>query len=216
MFVSIANAMKTLQIKPLSAQSETEISKALDSLKYHLLEHALWIQPSVRPVVQFAIAYHENHLCVKFKVKELQLKAVFRNTNDPVYRDSCVEIFLAFESDNNYYNLEFNCMGTCLGQYGADRNNRTFISPTLLDRIKASTKISTPSNDELATWELTLEIPFLIFGKAITDLKGSTVRMNFYKCGDDLEEPHFLAWNNIEEEEPNFHLPAYFGSATFV
>jgi hypothetical protein len=46
-------------------------------------------------------------------------------------------------------------------------------------------------------------------------LKGKTCRANFYKCGDDLPEPHFLSWNNIIADKPDFHLPQYFGTLTF-
>jgi hypothetical protein len=49
----------------------------------------------------------------------------------------------------------------------------------------------------------------------ITSLSDKKYRGNFYKCGDNLPRPHFLAWNNIQSEEPNFHLSAFFGDLLF-
>jgi hypothetical protein len=46
-------------------------------------------------------------------------------------------------------------------------------------------------------------------------MKGKKCRANFYKCGDDLPEPHFLAWNMINTEEPDFHRPEFFGTLEF-
>jgi hypothetical protein len=34
---------------------------------------------------------------------------------------------------------------------------------------------------------------------------------NFYKCGDETPEPHFLSWNPIDLPKPNFHVPQFFG-----
>ena len=38
---------------------------------------------------------------------------------------------------------------------------------------------------------------------------------NFYKCGDKLQTPHFLSWNPIDLEKPNFHCPEFFGMLRF-
>ena len=40
---------------------------------------------------------------------------------------------------------------------------------------------------------------------------GGAFRGNFYKCGDETDSPHFGCWSPIENPEPSFHLPAYFG-----
>ena len=37
---------------------------------------------------------------------------------------------------------------------------------------------------------------------------------NLYKCGDKTAHPHFLSWAPIQEVEPAFHRPQFFG--TFV
>ena len=37
-------------------------------------------------------------------------------------------------------------------------------------------------------------------------------KANFYKCGDETLHPHFGCWNPVVAEEPNFHLPEFFGT----
>jgi hypothetical protein len=65
-------------------------------------------------------------------------------------------------------------------------------------------------------WELTMIIPFSIFTHdSLTNLINTKCRANFYKCGDLLPDPHFIAWSDIKSEKPNFHLPDYFGLLQF-
>ena len=39
--------------------------------------------------------------------------------------------------------------------------------------------------------------------------------MNVYKCGDNLSQPHFLSWQPIHTDKPNFHVPQFFGEVEF-
>ena len=61
-----------------------------------------------------------------------------------------------------------------------------------------------------------MAIPLSIFiHHSFSSLSGKEGRVNFYKCGDQLPVPHFVAWNNIQSAEPNFHLPEFFGEIYF-
>ena len=65
-------------------------------------------------------------------------------------------------------------------------------------------------------WEVALIIPYkAFFLHQIESLDGKTVPANFYKCGDDLKTPHFLSWNPIAIEKPDFHRPDHFGMLEF-
>ena len=66
--------------------------------------------------------------------------------------------------------------------------------------------------DEQTAWELALVIPVNTFAKYPLHLEeGARLRANIYKCGDDLPVPHFVSWNPINTEKPNFHRPDCFG-----
>ena len=41
-------------------------------------------------------------------------------------------------------------------------------------------------------------------------------RGKFYKFGDLTEREHYFAWNRVEAEHPDFHIPAYFGELFFL
>ncbi len=61
-----------------------------------------------------------------------------------------------------------------------------------------------------------MAIPISIYSLSKFDsLGGRSVKANFYKCGDELPEPHYLSWNPINLEKPNFHTPDFFGDIYF-
>lgn len=67
------------------------------------------------------------------------------------------------------------------------------------------------------TWEVALIIPLdVMTSHHLRHLRGMTMRANFYKCGDKLAKPHFLSWNPVDCDHPDFHRPSSFGKITFV
>jgi hypothetical protein len=65
------------------------------------------------------------------------------------------------------------------------------------------------------TWTLTVAIPVDLFTDVATPLSGSTLRGNFYKCGDKLPRAHYLSWSPIDTPRPSFHEPGFFGTLVF-
>jgi len=63
-------------------------------------------------------------------------------------------------------------------------------------------------------WYLTVEIPFQLMG-VDTVARPETIRANFYKCADGTDSPHYVSWNPIQTESPDFHCPEYFGEMIF-
>lgn len=195
----------------------TETSGQLDAVQKHSISVAPWKAYSYKPKVEFAIGYTDYALLLKFFVSEEEVKAIYAKPNEPVYKDSCVELFISFEDEKEYYNFEFNCAGTCLLGFGKERNGRHQLSDELIGRIRHQSFLK-PTSCPTAniSWELTLEIPFEVFHyHKLKTLKKKRARANVYKCGDDLPQPHFLAWNEIKTEEPDFHRPEFFGSFEF-
>ncbi|WP_295670214.1 carbohydrate-binding family 9-like protein [uncultured Mucilaginibacter sp.] len=197
-------------------------SSALDSAdlfsqtKPNKLTCEPWPAVFDRPEVTFNIGYGDDAIFLAFCVKEKHFKAIYQRTNEPVYKDSCVEFFITFDDDETYYNFEFNAIGTALVGYGLP-GDRELLPALLISDIKSTASNKTVRGDSLPfEWELSLVIPFSLFYKhSISTLKGMACKANFYKCGDDLPEPHFLCWNNIIADKPNFHLPQYFGALIF-
>lgn len=194
-----------------------EISAKLDHIHQERINIVPWEAFPYKPELAFSMAYGREGIFLKFYVEEKHAKAIYSEPNDPVYKDSCVEFFVSLGEDKDYYNFEFNCAGTCLLGFGAGRANRLMATDEVIKSIAFRSAIK-PANNKNSNigWELTLAIPFSTLQyHQLESLKGKSCRANFYKCGDDLPEPHFVVWNEIKTPEPDYHRPEFFGSLTF-
>ena len=189
------------------------ITTELNHLTAHNLDQVCWVQPPHAPVVSFVVAYNENALLIRFYVHETFHRAVYTNPNDPVYEDSCVEMFIAVDKSGSYYNFEFNSLGTCLASYGKDRYNRKMLDEQIIHTISCQVAWKElPPSGKMYQWELTFILtPSVLCFNQITSFTPGDYTANFYKCGDALEEPHYLAWNPVLTANPDFHQPVFFG-----
>ena len=188
-------------------------SWVMDNLPLHALSNTSWPQYGTDCNAGFSMAHTGSAILVKFYITGDYFQSSVRAINTAVNKDNCVEFFISFDQDA-YYNIEFNCLGVGKMAYGAKRTKRQFLPASAVRKIKVMNKLGHANGD--FNWEMILYIPLEVFEfDAISSLKGLTCKGNFYKCGDDLPNPHFLSWNRIESPEPNFHLPAYFGEIVF-
>jgi hypothetical protein len=212
--------MKSLRVFFLQhiKQDETlaAIAGRLSVVKKHSLSYAPWVSYPYKPDVHFSIAYDDAALYLQYTVKETTVQAAHGRTNEPVYQDSCVEFFISFDEGATYYNFEFNCIGTVLAGYGRNKADRQSLSEDVLDSISTQSIILRKGKVRMPQWELTAILPLNVFPfHNPASLQRQQARANFYKCGDHLPEPHFLAWSNIESDSPDFHLPQFFGTLLF-
>jgi hypothetical protein len=194
-----------------------ELSVLLEKGEKYAIDNLLWTDSGYFPSVSFSIAHTADGIALKYFVKEQHTVATYKTVNDPVYKDSCVEFFIGF-GDGQYYNLEFNALGTSLVGFGKDRNGRTPVPDNKVSSIKALSNINWAEDPTgFNEWELALLVPFDVFiHNDIKTLNGTTCRANFFKCGDELPEPHFISWSNILSPVPDFHLSAFFGTIKFI
>lgn len=177
-----------------------------------------WPSFSYKPDVRCRLAYTYDRLLLAFDVTEQSVRAVETSINGPVHNDSCVEFFISFDG-SNYYNFEFNCIGTPHLAYGPGRQNREKPDTELVSRIRV---VSSLGNQPFGvrtggfTWHLNAVIPLTCFlHHPHLSLSGTTAYANFYKCGDALPEPHFVTWNPVETSDPDYHRPEFFGQLIF-
>lgn len=192
------------------------LSLLLDGVEKNILNQQPWQAYPYVPAVEFAIANTADTIFLKFYVTEKSIRATNHIANSSVWEDSCVEFFIAFDNEPQYYNFEFNCIGTACVGYGHSKQGRHLLPETLIRQIKYQVVIDNQPGSEFH-WELTVAIPKKVFSfNTITSLEGKQCRVNFYKCGDQLPTPHFITWSGIQSEEPDFHLPEFFGALHFV
>lgn len=168
------------------------------------------------PEVKFRMAWCPDGLVLHYKVNEQSVRACYGEDDGEVWTDSCVECFIRNADDVRYYNIECNCIGAMLIGARTCREDRRRLSVEVLGKVKRWTTLAREPfgvKDEPTAWELALVIPSEVFASHHPlDLKeGAHLRANFYKCGDDLPVPHYVSWNAIEADKPNFHSPECFG-----
>ncbi len=190
------------------------LSAYLDNLEKHTLNHTPWNIYPYKPKVEFCIAHANDIIYLKYYVEERSIRAVNSTINSSVWEDTCVEFFIGFD-EKGYYNLEFNCIGAALIGYGKNRSDRELLLEAAIKKVKYMAVIQN-NVENFVKWDLTLSIPSSVFiHHGFTSVGGKECKANFYKCGDCLPEPHFVAWSDINSEEPNFHLPSFFGTLVF-
>ena len=217
--------MNTIEVQRLEFSTVypglDEISERLDDLnEKFLIGEINWNGSDHKPRVSFSIASSAKEILLKYYVTEKWLRAVNTETNQEVYEDSCVEFFLSPADDGLYYNFEFNPLGTCLMGFGLRREGRKRADPVTVSMIRRKSSVYRNCGEPQAEdffWTLTVALPFTVLCEhKISDLSGRSVRANFYKCGDRLPETHYLSWNPVKTEKPDFHRPEYFGILRFL
>ena len=171
-----------------------------------------------RPITLFRIARSSDSLFIKYKVQGSMLRAIYSNDQDPVNEDSCVEFFCQVPENNKYMNFEFNCIGTCKASKRVARNKDvTPYSKEELSMLKRYSSLGRRAFIEMEgmfDWDLTVKIPLRIMGIDPDNLP-EKITGNFYKCADGTDSRHFVTWNPIHSEKPDFHRPEFFGELFF-
>jgi hypothetical protein len=217
-------ASRELKVKEIIADKNVtlvQVSELLEEqTELHYIDVINWEAFVYSPKVSFRIAHANNQIWLKYYVIEENILAQIDEVNGAVSGDSCVEFFFDPRADGNYYNFEFNCIGMSHLAYGHGRGKREFVHEAKVKKQIAIT--SSLGNESFAertgghSWEMTIVIPALILVEDEgIQLKGLKTRANFYKCGDKTSERHYISWNAVDTEIPDFHRPEYFGTLVF-
>ena len=176
-----------------------------------------WAEYSYVPEVDLRLAFSDNVLALLYTVKEEHILGSVLDDNGPVWEDSCVETFIKDPLSDNYYNFEINCIATRLAALRRSRTDCDLFSAEKLSKIRCFSSLPHEKTDTINTeqkeWNLALMIPFSLLG---LDKAPDYLDVNFYKCGDNCRQPHYLSWSPIELPEPNFHCPEFFGRINLI
>ncbi len=207
---------------PCSKPPSRLIEKMLDSAEvvFHNIDYKNWDEYPYKPDVKFRIAYSTEEIYLQFKVEERYLRAFYtKDEGSSPYKDSCVEFFIIPGSDSVYYNLELNCIGVGTFAKGSGRRDRTRFDSSVTSLIRRSSSLGSSGFDTKEgdfKWSIVIAIPIELFNLGSNEsLPGRVVKANFYKCGDELPLRHYLSWNPILTESPDFHRPEFFGELSF-
>ena len=198
--------MNTYTVMPINGQPDWEKIPSL------AVDQVLWL-PDIGIRMTQQVCYDADKLYVHQRAVEAHIRAEYTDLLSQVCEDSCMEFFLSPEGSGRYFNFEWNLNGClCLG-FRTDRKNAARLQLKNHKELFGFRGNKTPDG-----WEIFYEIPASFVQLFIPDFSlqpGKTLRANCYKCGDKTPEPHFLSWNPVTAQSPDFHRPQDFGSMIF-
>lgn len=179
----------------------------------HMLEHHLWAKayPCYYKSYAKLCAVCGKGFFARLYSEEPQPKAVYTKRDEPVYKDSCMELFLQpVQGDARYINIEMNPNGAYLGEIGTGRFDRILLS----ELSKACCEV-TPLKTE-SGWGVELFLPFALvsdcYGTEYEADSAAQLRANVYKCGDGTQQPHYSSLFSVDTPKPDYHRPEFFGT----
>lgn len=211
--------MKITRINIEEEKTLSQVRLELEKQEKHKIAYPNWTDYDSYPEVSFQIAHDGTHMFLLFEVAEAEIRAVAKENNGEVWKDSCVEMFISFGDSDYYYNLEQNCIGTKLMGYRPGRAGSIHAPNEVLDTIRSYSSLGNETFDTKSgdfRWTLLSVIPVTAFWKSgLNSFNNVKARANFYKCGDLLTKPHFLSWNPVKIEQPDFHRKDFFKNISF-
>lgn len=172
-----------------------------------------------KPDAKAFLWHNGKELFISYEVDEDHVAALAREDNGEVWNDSCVEFFISF-GDDGYYNIEASCIGRILISHRRGRSiGVEFAGDDILAGVERFPSLGEKPFElrrQEGSWHLTLKLPASTFFRhRFEGFGGLTARCNMYKCGDKLPRPHFLSWQPVRTENPDFHCPEFFSEIIF-
>ncbi len=178
--------------------------------------HACWggsedVEASVR------LSHEGRFLYLRYSIQEPQLRRMCTEHNQKVHTDSCMEIFLQREGEDEYVNFEFSASTKALVGRGRERAGRTLYPTFVIDQIPIELTLL-ENNNIRSRYRLDVAIDLVLFDLMKEEETSSFIKLkgNIYKCGDELKDPHYLCYAPIGTLKPDFHTPAYFVPFKFL
>ena len=145
--------------------------------------------------------------------------AVYRNPNEPVHTDSCMECFLNVFPEltgKGYISVEANANGASHSSFGTDRHNRDYILN--LGQPHPEVEVTYHVRDGRKRWQtrtiIRRDVLESLYGRPCDFGPGHKMRANFYKCAEAVAQPHWGAWSAVSRLD--FHMPEHFGILEIV
>ena len=175
-----------------------------------MMDQILW-EPDCGIRAKAGICHDGQNLYVHLSAKEQDIRAEYTDPPAPVHEDSCLEFFFMPEGEERYLNFEINPNGCLHLGFGPDRHHRENALPT---NPREVFRIRTGRTAE--GWETEYRIPVSFLQQFYPGFEcAGALRANLYKCGDKTVHPHYLAWNPVSTQTPDFHRPEFFGRMQF-
>lgn len=196
--------MNTYLISRTNGQPDWEKIPALG------VDNIMWLPDAGIRMTQ-QLCYDDEKMYVHQKAVETNIRAEHTQLLAQVCEDSCMEFFFCPETESDrYFNFEWNLNGCLYLGFRTGRENSVRLQ--LKDHKEMFGFRGAKTTDG---WEIFYEIPVSFVQLFIPNFSlhsGKELRANCYKCGDLTSVKHYLSWNFVTSENPDFHRSQDFGS----
>lgn len=156
--------------------------------------------------------YNAESLHIRLRAVEENIRAEYAAPLSRVCEDSCLEFFFMPEGEDRYFNFEINPNGCPYIGFGRSRQDRVVLYRQDAKQLFGIHTQKTPDG-----WEAAYRVPLSFLRLFWPDFSFTgSLRANVYKCGEQTAREHYLSWNPVSSETPDFHRPADFGVMTFA
>lgn len=176
------------------------------------LQETGWLAPAAISA-RAQLCHDGSALYVRMEAEEAAVRATLSDPLSQVCNDSCLEFFFAPDmADARYINFEFNPLGTMYLGFGAARPTRVRQIVKKPDELFAPRPFTTDKG-----WGICWRIPFSFIQLYFPAFAPTgECAANFYKCGDETVQPHYLSWAPMHCDTPDFHRRQDFGTLRFA
>lgn len=218
---SVYHIVETAEPVPIDGNWEKSSWEGVQAIE---LTHFLWEDPKFRPHTEVKMCYDQEFIYVIFQVKDQYVKALATQINGNVWEDAAVELFFAPDTTRPlvYFNLEINCIGTPLMFHiRKPMSDYLVLDEDDIKTIEISSSLEGMILEEITdpiTWTLEYRIPLATLEKYTRVDRpeaGVIWKANFYKIATNNSNNHYVTWSTVKSENPNFHLPEFFGKLVF-
>ena len=203
--------MKNFEIPVFGTCPDWEKAEQLD------LSNHLWAEeyPCFHACRIKLCAVKNKGLFVRFFSEEPQPRAVYTKRDEPIYKDSCMELFVQpVADDNRYLNFEINPNAAYLSEIGTCRADRVLLSAA--SDVACKTDVLRVASG----WGVELFIPDELvsdcFGLPYSFASQKQLKLNAYKCGDETPYPHYSSLFVVPTPKPDYHRPEFFGTVKLI
>jgi len=176
-----------------------------DDVPEALIDTYLWEKNGYTPCASARLSLIDDTLFLRMRAEEADpLIRYYRGDPNPrVWCDSCLEIYISPNDAPIYVNLEMNADGCFLCLAGTERHGR--IACDIFAEGGQPVAQVCDGYWQIDTALSLRKIATVCGVETVTSLRG-----NFYKCGDETALPHFGMWAEVGVPTPDFHRPEYF------
>lgn len=171
-----------------------------------------------RLATSVAVWFDAEALHVLFSCADDRVEATHTRHDAPLYEEDVVEIFIAPERLERYYELEVSPRATLfdasVDSPDLDRAtmhvDRAWTCEGLMAAVRSITE-----GDGSTTTDTIVRVPFAALGRS-EPRDGETWRINFFRIDRHPERgDEYSAWQPTMKKPADFHVPAAFGTVRF-